>query len=1592
MHTTYRGLAWASVLALGLSTITVPIAAADPVPVPSSVQTTGFGMESGMSVGFGTGDTSHSTKVRLITGDTVYIDDDGEVTGVVPGPRPDGTFPQFAKHGVEDNVYVIPSDAIPMIGNQLDRELFNVTRLKSYDLGDSIPVIVTPADDDNTVTPDVSGMGVDVTNTLDAASAQTGLADAHADSAPAPAWALLDELDTAPASPDDRVSSTTMVWLDRRYDLDLQSDPDPDLPPPVWMNTIGADQAHEDGLTGEGVVVGIVDTGVDANHPDLVGQVIAERDFTDSGSAGDANGHGTFVASEIVGTGAASGGTYVGVAPGAKLINARVIDASGTGEDSGVIAGLEWTCQQGADIVNMSLGDPSTLDDGSSFMSQAVNRISRQYGCLIVIAAGNGWGSQVVSAPGTADEALTVGATCQDGALAQFSSAGPRRGDGAVKPEIMAPGAAWQIIYDDGFMDYMGMVGAQADGQGYMTAYGTSMATPLVAGAAALVKQSDPTLDRTDIRAKLMASAQDLYRSVFYQGAGMVNIPAAVSQQVTTSPTQVNFGGFDLPYPENASATLTYVNDSDNDLTFDLTTNFDYVQSLGLPTLAQDDEEEPAYARAATAEQMMPEDVFDYVSLSTDQLTIPAGGTASVEVSIVPSGFAEGYGNGYVIATSDDGTQMRTPFGWGNKPQTAMLSVSATSHNGTPFSGTYNSFISIINMETGMWEDVSATSDTMKILVIPGEYKVYVYMAEWKSDNSASDVTILLPSQVSVEADTVLDIRGTQTQPVTISTDQPVDNGTIVTSAAVGGHQWFSGSFTQGFSRDTVYVSPDVDPSWGLQVATMMASPLVDATIDECGQSSLPVSAANPVLPAGQHSYSLVDGLAGPVPGKATAAVVQVDDPNATEDLIAIMEQVGKGGYDALIVASAQPVQEQLVVQAVMSLFPSEFGYEFQVPVFVTTHDVSDQLRAATTINMLIRDQYDYIYFLAQEFDAPPYALVGSDQNTAEIAVTHRGVDHMSEGDVFFSFPTTSSWVSSLSVGLAGSLSYTAYVQSDRMTRMYSYMLFDGEITTTTVPDRYFGPSDSVAVDFGIQVQSAGSSDERGPVKRVGDEIYGAVPWFIDGQGLPESARSSGLATVSLSLTDVTTGETLLAGNDLTDFRAGDLSGSSHIYRLDETTGSSVRALSTDVTSSWTWQSAYADAVVEPLRQVWYELPGLDADNAGSPEQAVVIHAGQQNNSTPVPVDQVSLEMSTDGGSTWTPVPVQHTGSDVTDSGSVDLFSGTISAQVGQMVSLRSSVSGGGSDFDQTVMNAYPVTSSPRNFPAPVTWSCGGGGENTTPPDPPTVTGANSYSVYGFPGSTEPGETVTVTFPDGTTGTAVAEDDGSYVVATPAGMVSGQISVRATDASGNVSDPTTLWLDADRPDPARIDRADLVEVSGGVGAAEAFSLVTIVFPDGTPLATTAEENGSYAIPTPAGMILGTVTVIVCDAAGNNSDPSTAQLVQPSPLALTLRYPQLDPGGSQVVVATGFRPWERVTVSLCTTTGCTTVITVLASYSGKVSTSFLVPQTATAGMYTVTLTGSASGVVSATFEVVAPTSSSQCWLDLVVSIWRRVLGL
>jgi subtilisin family serine protease len=564
--------------------------------------------------------------VTLITGDRVRVLPHSRGAGKVvvePGPGREGIgFFRETETGTNTgDITVVPSDALALVASgRLDSRLFDVSGLLRQHLADTaqnLPLIVTYSADRPTPTATSNALAATppATTAVRELPSVRGAAVRQDRRRATEFWTWL----TAGASPALR-AGVDKVWLDGLATPALD----------VSVPQIGGPAAWQAGYTGRGVTVGILDTGVRADHPDLAGKVVEARDFTGTEpAANDDLGHGTHVAGIIAGTGAASGGRYRGVAPDARLISGKVCVAYGCPE-SAVIAGLEWIAPK-VRVVNLSLGGDAT--DGTDPVSRSVNALTARHGTLFVAPAGNDRSLDLpepgpVVAPAAADAALAVGSVSAQDTTSPFSNRGPRLGDHAVKPDIAAPGEGIVSARAAGTRD-----GDTAPvGEGYARLSGTSMAAPHVAGAAALLLQRHPDWLAGRLKTTLTSTARPT-AGVVEQGAGRVDAGRAITQPVTATTGSLGYGFVAWPRTEPVTKTVTYRNDGDAAVTLTLTTT--------------------ATGPGGDAKLFTP---------SVPSVVVPAHGTADVGVTLAAGADGAGQYGGRLTATAP-GTTVQTALG-----------------------------------------------------------------------------------------------------------------------------------------------------------------------------------------------------------------------------------------------------------------------------------------------------------------------------------------------------------------------------------------------------------------------------------------------------------------------------------------------------------------------------------------------------------------------------------------------------------------------------------------------------------------------------------------------------------------------------------------------------------------------------------------------------------------------------------------------------------------------------------------------------------------------------------------------------------------
>jgi serine protease AprX len=279
------------------------------------------------------------------------------------------------------------------------------------------------------------------------------------------------------------------------------------LPATPWAEAIGLPQART-AYDGSGVSVAMVDTGI-ANVPDLDARVAQRVDFTSERDGIDRFGHGTHMAGVIAGDGTASLGSWTGAAPGASLISVKVAGADGSTDVSTVLAGLQWVASNEQRlhirVLNLSFGTDSTQSTAIDPLNYAVEQLWAS-GVLVVVAAGNrGPLPGTIDKPGDDPFVLTVGAADPAGGTASFSSRGPTA-DGVAKPDLLAPGVSIVSTRAPGSTIDIARPEARV-GTDYFKGSGTSQATAITAGVAALVFEANPALTPDEAKAVLTLSA-----------------------------------------------------------------------------------------------------------------------------------------------------------------------------------------------------------------------------------------------------------------------------------------------------------------------------------------------------------------------------------------------------------------------------------------------------------------------------------------------------------------------------------------------------------------------------------------------------------------------------------------------------------------------------------------------------------------------------------------------------------------------------------------------------------------------------------------------------------------------------------------------------------------------------------------------------------------------------------------------------------------------------------------------------------------------------------------------------------------------------
>ncbi|MEU6085618.1 S8 family serine peptidase [Streptomyces sp. NPDC047085] len=830
-----------------------------------------------------------ATTVTLVTGDKVTVTDLGQGRRTVSVQRPRGATGAVRTQMSDGDISVVPDEALPYLrAGTLDRRLFDVSGLIRQGFADakadSLPLIVTYGKSRAATTP----AGTERTRSLPSLRGAAVEADRGRTF-----WRSLTH-----------GKSVGKVWLDGRVKADMAES----------NAQIGTPAAWDAGLTGKGVTVAVLDTGADLSHPDLKDRVTISKSFVEGQEVADRNGHGTHTASTVGGSGAASDGKEKGVAPDAGLAVGKVLGDEGSGSESEIIAGMEWAARDvHARVISMSLGS-SEPSDGTDPMAQAVDTLSQETGALFVIAAGNTGAPSSIGSPGAADAALTVGAVDSADEAAYFTSGGPRYGDNALKPDISAPG-----------VDILAARSQLVPGSGYYTSMsGTSMATPHVAGAAALLAQAHPDWTGAQLKDALMSSSKRLDASAYVLGTGRLSVADAVKADVTATGS-ADLGFYSWPYDANkpVTRTLTYRNSSDHDIQLKLSAEG---AADGVATLAD------------------------------SSLTVPAHGTASTTVTGDGAKAPVGETSGQIVATGTDGTPLaHTVFGMVKEEERYTLTVHVKDRDGAP-TGAYLAVQPLAEGEDAFPEQVG-DSGTLKLRLKPGSYSLSSFLDVRGSHGADSlGLGFLADPEIVLDRDRDVTLDGRKLREIKADVDRRTETQqlTMEYDRAANGSDLF-GAVQVPLTYDSVFAAPthkvtqgtfEYRTVWRLTKPLLEVKGVTDATVQSGG-----------TLIEGRTRLPLVDVGDGPVTGVSGKAVLARLTDGA--DPAALAQAVQDAGAKALFVTDDAPGR-------LMHWWGADDGSDR--PLQIATVGAADaaKLRSQGRVDMTGTRNSPYVYDLSQ--------------------------------------------------------------------------------------------------------------------------------------------------------------------------------------------------------------------------------------------------------------------------------------------------------------------------------------------------------------------------------------------------------------------------------------------------------------------------------------------------------------------------------------------------------------------------------------------------------------------------------------------------
>ncbi|OLF09076.1 hypothetical protein BLA60_21055 [Actinophytocola xinjiangensis] len=1179
--------------------------------------------------------------VTLVSGDRVlwWGDRPSDPLRIEPAPRPHPVPYQDLWDGGDR--YLIPGDAAGLVGRGiLDRELFNVSGLvrQRYDDAhtNAVPLLVETSG--RTAAP----AGATVRRALPEFNL-TAL-----DQGKNTTSGFFQGLDRPAAR---SASGVRRVWLNKRVRATL----DQSVP------QVGAPAAWERGATGDGVRVAVLDTGIDTDHPDLAGKTVVSKDFTGGGGVEDGHGHGTHVASIVTGSGAASQGRYRGVAPDVSLAVGKVLDDSGWGTDDGVLAGMRWAAaESGAKVVNMSLGGQPT--DGQDPMSIAVNTLSREYGTLFVIAAGNYGQDQSVGSPATADDALSVGSVSKTDSPSDFSSRGPRLGDGAVKPEISAPGGAI-VAARPGGVEPIG----EPVGDGYQRLDGTSMAAPHVAAAAAMLAQQHPDWSVQELKSALVSSAAEVPGATVSQvGAGRLDLDRASATSVIATGAVSAY----LPWP-NAGAverrTVTWTNSGDAPVT------------LALEAALVDDAGEPAPA--------------GLVALAEDSVTVPAGGNASVDLVVTGQDGHTGIHTGVLVA--DDGTvRTRTAISVYQQEQRHAFTPTLVGRDGGQVD--QRSAAYLYNLDTGE-ETVAASGQTISLP--GGRYAVHAWIMTDVPGGEPTGAMISHP-ELTLDQDLTQVFDARIGQPVTAEPDDPDANGgthelrvlsTVdACDCPYGLYSDVDARFVRLFAATLPGTSSD---TYVITHARRAIQPRLEMLADDGEPFAVKLEQLIDEPPAEDGTFTLVHGGSGTEEDlagiDATGKIVAIEyDPmiGRAEWLRRSVNIAKAGGTLAVVrfldTGAAPPAatSEPVDGEPAPTLFGTGNGTVARL--------VELAERGETTVEYASRPSTDLRYELAHSAQRQVTGPLTYRPRTEDLA-TLRSSYHDSAPNLagFAAYPTL--------FGTSVGTGWIGFTTAQRERTEY-FTPGDWDLLWTGGPSDL---SDRATLTVDQPSRIAWNKAVIGPTLRGLTQNYlGEAPhpwgWRDDGKivvSLPMYGDSAGRPRRPDSLTSATGSLTVYReGTELgtvpvTEFAEYPVPADDAAYRVvaDARRDDAGWTQSTVVSAEWAFRSSSAgEGSALPMLTTRFD-PAVDLHNSAPGDRTFSFAAHAERQDGPARIRSLSVEVSYDDGATWQRAEVTR---------GKDRWRVTVRHPASGYASLRSTVSDvDGNRMTQTIVRAYRI-------------------------------------------------------------------------------------------------------------------------------------------------------------------------------------------------------------------------------------------------------------------------------------------------------------